>query len=336
MSIRKTESRIPANFQPSDLGQAVAAGDGRMALVSFITSPLVLERENVYVLFVTDAALATATQSFEWSFTENGGTPNTQTTQRGEASYRPQATGSLNLTVRLLGAGNAEQARITLEQEVIELQADLEALITGARDSPGPGVGNPEVARELVNDHSPYYQDIALRTPEDGEGFHRFLFSIVYDGALQRPAARRKQHLDQLAASLNDQGAGFATLAAEGAGLCGIRLALLAMTLPRAPGDTATVLEWTELPEAAAQRIYADEQLRQSLAALEENKRLDLFNLVRFPKSNITQCGRILEALRDHYFSGTNFNDVLTGMQGTRAHWITRHFREGPLRRSST
>jgi hypothetical protein len=55
---------------------------------------------------------------------------------------------------------------------------------------------------------------------------------------------------------------------------------------------------------------------------------------VRFPKSNITLCGRLLEALRNRYFSGTNFNDVLTGMSGTRAHWITRHYLEGPLVRS--
>jgi hypothetical protein len=102
---------------------------------------------------------------------------------------------------------------------------------------------------------------------------------------------------------------------------------LLAMTLP-------SMLDFTELPEAEDQRALADEQLRESLAALDEDKRIDLFNLVRFPKSNIAQCARILEALRDRYFPGTNFNDVLTGMSGVRAQFILKQFIEGPVIRS--
>ena len=42
MTVRKTESRIPANFQASDLGEASVAADGRCALTSFVTSPLVV------------------------------------------------------------------------------------------------------------------------------------------------------------------------------------------------------------------------------------------------------------------------------------------------------
>jgi hypothetical protein len=334
MSVRKTESRIPANFKPDDLGQAVVAADGRCALVSFITSPLVINRENVYVVFVTDAALAGVTQSFEWSFTENEGVPDIQMTQYGEVSYRPKSIGKLNLVVRILGAGNAEQASLTLPQEIVPLNAELEALINDARNQPGPGVSNPDVARELINDHNPYYQGVVLQTPEGGDGFKQFVFSMVSDGTLQRTTLQRKQHLDQLAASLNSQGADFVTLTAEGAGVCSIRLALLAMTLPQVPGNPATLLNWTELPEPPDKRAFGDEQLRQNLAALNEDMQVDLFNLARFPKSNITQCGRILEALRDRYFNGTNFSDVLTGMSGTRAVWITRHFREGPLVRS--
>lgn len=332
MAVRKTESRVPANFQPSDLGQAVAADDGRCALVSFITSPLVINRENVYVVFVTDAGLAASAQSFEWSFTENGGAPNTQTTTHGEFTYSPQSTGNLNLTVRILGPGDAEQASLALAQEVVPLNAELEALIANARNETGPTVTNIDVARELINDHNPYYQSVALRTPEapeSEEAFQRLVFSMVHDGALQRTAAQRKQHLAQLAASLNSQAPDFITLTVEGAGVCSVRLALLAMTL----GNPSPLLNWTELPEPASQRAFADEQLRQRLAALDETARIDLFNLARFPKSNITQCARIIEALRDRYFSGTNFNDVLTGMSGTRAHWIVRHYREGPILR---
>jgi hypothetical protein len=90
MPARKTESRIPANFQAADLGEAVVAPDGRCALVSFITSPLAVNRENTYIVFVTDAAVSTEAESFEWMFTENAGAPSTQTTQFGEIAYQPQ------------------------------------------------------------------------------------------------------------------------------------------------------------------------------------------------------------------------------------------------------
>lgn len=326
MTVRKTESRIPANFQASDLGEASLAADGRCALISFVTSPLVIGRENVYVVFVTDAGLAAAAQSFEWTVTESAGPPVTQTTSQGEFAYIPRSGGQLNFVVRILGAGDTEQATLALAQQTVSPNVELETLIGAARNQPGPGVSNPDVARELINDHNPYYQNVALQTPEAGDAFKRFVFSMVFDGALQRTAEDRKQHLDELAASLNNQGADFVTLVGKGAGVCGVRLALLAMILP-------AFLDFTELPEPFEQRALADEQLRESLAALAEDKRIDLFNLVRFPKSNIARCAGILEGLRDHYFPGTNFNDVLAGLSGTRAARITRHFKQGPLHR---
>lgn len=323
MPVAKTESRIPPALQASDLGQAITATDGRCALVSFITSPLVVGRENIYVLFVIDAALAGSVQTFEWSFSENGGTPNVQTTERGETAYTPSATGQLSLTVRLLGAGNSEQGTLTLTQDVAALHAEIEAAIAAARNETGPGIGNPDVAREIVNDHSPYHQDVTLQNPEGDDTFERFLFGFMHEGVVQRPPPQRKEQLGRIAAELNGDSAGFKDAILGGVGLCGIRLSLLAMTRSQVP--------WTELPQANAERVAADEQLRESLAALDEPARIDLFNLVRFPKSNVVQTARIIEALRDHYFSGANFHDVVTGMDGTRAFWITRHFREGPL-----
>ncbi|HUR98973.1 MAG TPA: hypothetical protein VMZ26_12975 [Pyrinomonadaceae bacterium] len=295
--------------------------------MSFITSPLVVGRENGYIVFVTDTALASAVQSFEWAMIENAVGPSIQTTQHGEFAYIPTAVGTITLTVRLLGTGNSELAILSLQQDIAATNVELEDLIAGAKNEPGPAVSNPDVARELINDHNPYYQNVALTTPEVGQGFKRFVFDMVFDGALQRAPADRKRHIADLASSLNNQGADFAELSGKGAGVSGTRLAVLAMILP-------DMLSFTELPEPAEQRALADQELRDSLAALSEEQRIDLFNLLRCPKSNIRLCARIIESLRDRYFAGTNFEDVLTGMSGTRAHWIIRHFREGPLVRT--
>jgi len=150
---------------------------------------------------------------------------------------------------------------------------------------------------------------------------------MTSEGASRHTIAERREQVELLASTIEDGAGDYARLAATGVGVCDIRLALLAMTM------SPPLLPWTELPDVANQRAFADEQLRAQLAALSEEARIDLFNIARFPKSNILACGRILEALRDRYFAGTNFDDVLTGLSGARAHWVIRHLREGPLLR---
>jgi hypothetical protein len=334
MPVRKTESRLPATLGAADLGQAVTAADGRSALVSFVTAPIVVERENTYVLFVTDAALGVAAASFEWTFTAQGEPPVTFSTARSVTSFWPTAVGPLKIELRVLDGGGLELTSLALIQEVVRPSSQAEAIIEQAEDAPGPGAGNPEVLRELVNEHGRYYQAVTPRAPEAGDGFVRLTFSFVWDGAQRLPPRHRAWHVDRLATALNEQPADFVGLAAEGVGVSDLRLGLLAMTL-RASAGGPPLLPWTELPEAPSARAFADEQLRAAVGGLSETARIDLFNVARFPKSNITQCSHILEALRDRYFAGTSFQDVLTGMSGIRAHWITRHYREGPLTRSA-
>ncbi|THH35618.1 hypothetical protein [Neolewinella litorea] len=329
MAVRLTESRLPANFTAADLGQAATATDGRCVLVSFIPSPLVVGRPNSYVLFVTDAALVAAAQTYEWTFREGDHPPVVQSSDEGETTYQPVHAGPLTLTVRVLGAGNAEQASVALAQASVAPNATLEQQIAAASQQPGPGLGNPGVARELINDHNAYYQAAATQFAAGDEQFGCFLFSTVYDGALRQPADRRRQHVQQLAASLNNSLGNFAELAAEATGTCGIRLFLLAMSLGAAPP-----VPWTEIPETPAARPPVEAQLRTRINALDPTVKVDLFNLLRFPKSNIFQCARLLVALRDRYFAGASFNDVISGMSGTRAVWITRHLREGPILRN--
>jgi hypothetical protein len=99
MPTRPTERRIPPTLTPGDLGESVAAGDTRCLLVSFITSPLVVERLNTYVVFVTDDALAAGTARYEWKFALGEVEPETQVTDAGEATYRPKSAGELQVSV---------------------------------------------------------------------------------------------------------------------------------------------------------------------------------------------------------------------------------------------
>lgn len=328
MSVRKTESRLPAGVQPEELGQAVMATDGRCVLISAITAPLTVDRENFYVVFVIDAMLAPTVTGYLWTFFIDGVPMPPQTTAFGQVRFVPSAEGYLQVKVQVMTSGPAPPSFLELMQQVGPPNIDLEALIAAASEQPGAGMGNPDVLRELVNDHNPYYQDVPLAAPEAGDAFHKFLFSTVNDGVLETKQEKRHDLLEEVAAAINTGQTDYVSAIGPGLGVAKLRLPLLVMMLSPAS------LAFTELPETNAENVAADEQLRQQLATLSEEERIDWFNLVRFPKSNITLCAKLLEALRDKFFPGVAFEDVLKKMSGSMSDWLILNYNKGPLRRN--
>lgn len=329
MSSRKTESRIPENFQLSDLGQAVAAGDSRCALVSFLTSPLVVDRENVYVLFVTDPALMTAAQSFEWVFSEEAGVPITQTTEHGAISYRPQATGNLNLTVRILGAGNTEQATLALVQEVGLLNTELEAMINQS-DEVTPVAADPETSRELVNEIHGYLDQLVPRDADSDSSLNKLVFAIAYAEAMLIPPADRSEQIEKLAFALEEGAtASFADQAETGIGLCQVRPQILAMFVSATPGGSDWLISPREFPLDVEARGRIQSELNLALEQLDETRRIDLFNLLRFPKSNLRMAVQLVEALRAQYFAGEDLPSILADED--KAKILISQFKEGPF-----
>lgn len=333
MPVRKTESRIPAALQPADLGDSVTAPDGRSVLVSQTASPLVVGRDAVFVLFVTDAALATQVARHDWTVTPSGGQPTTQATQIGEFVLRPTVAGSVTVTVDMKSAANASLGQVTQVLDVVEANAELEALITAARNESGPTMSSPDVSRELINDLEPYYRAVRLAGADD-ENFTRFVFMQIHDSVLHRTTAERKTHLDRLAGAINDGTFDYGVEAALAGGVAGMRLPLLAMVMPVAAGGQPALV-WTELAEDRAAQAVEEEALLRQLTGLAETARIDLFNGIRFPKAAIRFSARAFEALRDRYFPGAGFDQMGGSFAGTtRGHWMIRHYREGPVRRN--
>ena len=308
MAVRKTESRLPDGFEASDLGESAVAADGRSALISYVTTPLTQRRDNTYVVFVVDAALAASVETYEWTFTECGEAPRTFTTGRGIAGYTPSLPGPFSVAVRLLDSATSVLGTLALDQYVVRPRAEIEEEIADAVNAPGPGAGNPDVLRELVSEHSLYYLASEPQSPEVGDAFKRLTYSFVWDGAQRREASERTQHVERLADSINSGSEDLAQLVAQGVGVSDLRLGLLAMAHPAG----APLLPWTELPDSAA-RAIADEKICAAIAGLPEATRIDLFNATRFPKSNIRACALTLEALRDRYFPATSFEACTDG-----------------------
>jgi len=328
MSVRKTESRLPAGVQPEDLGQAVTATDGRCVLISTITAPLVVDRENFYIVFVIDAILAPTVTGYLWTFFIDGVPQPPQTTGIGVVRFTPTEEGYLQVKVQVMSSGPAPPSFLELMQQVTLANSELEAMIAAASEQPGAGMGNPDVLRELVNDHNPYYQDVPLAAPEAGDAFPKFLFSTVNDGALETKQDKRHDLLEEVANAINTGETDYVSAIGPGLGVAKLRLPLLVMMLSPAS------IPFAELPDTNAENVAADEQLREQVAALSEEERIDWFNLVRFPKSNIALCAKLLEALRDKFFPGVVFEDVLKKMSGSMSDWIMLNYNKGPLRRN--
>jgi len=330
MGIRKTESRLPTGLQASDLGEAAESADGKLSLISFFSSPLSPELQNTYVLIVKDAALGATIKSFKWDITEDGAMPFSQTTDTGEISYRTRNIGNISIAVKLLDNTNAVVGQIALIQEIGELNPTTETEIKDATEKEGAGAGDPDAVRELINGFRPYYKDLQLQTPEPDDAFTRFIGGIIFRGGAKNSYEKKQEIFNRLSESLDDNIDAFPLNAAQGVGACDIRLALLAMHYPL----SSPHLSWTELPEAADENAFADDQLRQKLNDLTDEAKIDLLNMARFPKTNILFCAKIIENLRNKYFGATSFNDVLTGMNGTRGHWIMKHYLKGPIAKS--
>jgi hypothetical protein len=101
------------------------------------------------------------------------------------------------------------------------------------------------------------------------------------------------------------------------------------MFLSVTPGGTDWIIPRREFPNDAAARGPIQGELRTALAQLDENRRIDLFNLLRFPKSNLAMAVKLLEAMRAQYFPGEDLPAILSNED--KANTLITEFKEGPF-----
>lgn len=329
MSVRKTESRIPGGFTSDDLGfKAVSATSANVILVSYLSSPIAARRIQNYVVFVTDAALAATVNSYDWSFT-NGAVVN-QTTSIGIAEFTPQNTGSLGITVNLQNAANTTLHTVTLTLQVISLNEALELKIEQEENN-FPVAGSPETSRELVNDIRPYV-NVLLPIASD-EIYNKALCSMAYARTLQAAQIRRNLLNENLAGILNTQPANFYSQAKDGFGICKTMPQLLAMFVdnPASAGNKYLDIVALELAAGANQaaRTSNAAAIETAFNALSDDVKVDLFNLLRFPKSHVAMAKKIFDGLEARYFPGASIAATL-GVTADAKKLITE-YEKGPV-----
>jgi hypothetical protein len=317
MAVRKTERRLPVGFDATDLGEAVVSSDNKLALVSYYSSPITLTREQTYVAFVLDSALQGSVAHYQWQI----GVLDTQTTT-GVWTHSPDDVGTMELTLTLRDGGGASLKSVTLSQTVVPPNQELENLIQ--LDVVRPSADDPATSREVINDLLLYFHQLAPLA--SAEHLNRLLFGISYVECQDHPKSDRETLLAHLADQINgDNALAFFQQANAGAGVCRIRPPLLAMVY--SPGGSA-LLPWAELPQDEAARNAAITAQQTTLSELAEEKHVDIFNLLRFPKANLTLCKQICDALRTHYFAGASYSTIL--VDATRAGQLIDEFKTGP------
>jgi hypothetical protein len=322
MPIRKTEHRLPANFTADDLGQAQA--DAGAVLVSYHPSPVVRDRRQTYVAFVLDAAMQANVTSHRWQIGAD-----TVVTEHGVLEYAHTVEGDAQVTVNLLDGANNVLKTLSMAQTVIALNVELEAMINTAEEV-APTAADPETSRELVNDVRSYIDEVAPRSADSESSLNKLLFAVAYAEAMRLPPMDRAAQIEKLATAL-DEGAAesFADQAQKGMGLCQVRPAALGMSLSATPAGSDWLISRREFPHDPEARTAMQTELTSALAQLDEAKRMDLFNLLRFPKANLKMAALLLEALRNQYYPGQSLPTILADEDKTKT--LISQFKEGPF-----
>lgn len=322
MATRKTERRLPAGVNAADMGQT--GGDASAVLVSYHSTPIALGRPQTYVVFVVDASLQPNLASYRWQI----GSDTTQT-PHGVLEYVPTAEGDIEIRVDLVDGGGATLKSLSLRQTVVPLNRELENLIART-DEVSPVAADPETSRELVNDERVYIDELSPRDADPVSSTNKLLFALAYAEALLLPPSDRAAQLNRMIDALEEgAAASFAEQALAGVGLCQIRPQVLAMYVPATPGGSDWLISRREFPADEDARTEIANQLRTALEQLSEAHRLDLLNLLRFPKTNLRMAKHLLESLMAQYFPGETLPNILADED--KAKTLIRQFKEGPF-----
>lgn len=321
MPVRITERNLPPGMTAADLGQA--SGDASAVLVSFHSSPCAVGRLQTYVVFVLEAALHGTVASYRWTV----GTTNTPTVD-GVFEHTPSAAGELKVDVALLDGGGATLKTLSITQTVVPLNAELEFLIARP-DEVAAVADDPETSRELVNDVRVYIDELAPRSADPESSLNKLLFALAYAEAMTVRPPDRAIQTRALAASLAaNEAESFTDRASTGIGLCQMRPQILAMFVSATAGGTTPMLPLRDLPRAGPDRVTAVAALRSEFIALAPAQKIDLFNLLRFPKSNLRMAMQLVEKLRERFFPGQALPDILA--DATKAKSLISQYKEGP------
>ena len=309
MAIRETERYLPGTLGAADLGEATTASGtgGLSALVSYLTSPVRTGTLLDYVLFVTGTD---AVDECDWVVTNSAGSiAHTVTTTYGTFAWSAPVADTYEVSVTPRGASTMPTLKLTQQAKDIDpgLESNADAHAFVYDDS----------LRELASDLKPYIAKAASDTGPNGIP-ERLLASVLAIEILMRPkggsstAPPRLRHvrdaeIARVAEFIDEYYYWTQTepLVAEAFFLLpGYRekFARASLGVGQVALATAAMSEgkfaWRDADKAdrefTRQAIADDFNDKVSYRA-----KIDIFNLLRFPKTNVAVAARLLANLKN-------------------------------------
>ncbi len=323
MSIRRTDTKIPDNFLASDLGQAISNAASTMHLIACLTSPLTIDAFQDYVVFITDA-VAERNLSFEWGINLNGVLNSTNTNDNWHRLLI-DAIGNIDIEVKIKDEDDSLLETLSLSQTIGPNNPELVEMLS-QEDQNIPVAAHPETSKEIVGNYQSY---IGVVEPSDGLGaqaMRKFIAATTYAHLLQNTQALRTTQIDQYTSSLNDDRPLFSIEAFTGVGVSKLRPHILAMVVNK---GASPYLEWREFPEETLQLNKAENNLIEEFKALDITDQIDIFNLLRFAKSNIKMCGLFYDELKRRFLSDESYEVIIT--DESKALRLINHWEKGPM-----
>ena len=295
MAVSVTERAFGENVQAQDLGE-VASGSV-CQLISEHTAPLRATSErrhfpnvraHAYVVFVPGELNV---DKYDWTIAGPAGTL-TLTTDEGRVAWTPTTAGNYTVQVALRPPGATAQTpsieTLALTQEVIDTDPDFECLqlIGDERQTP---VGEPACARRVLYDLLPYITTAASAS----ELSARFLAAVIYASL----ASGKEQHWPKAEPLHPGPKSPGQLVALKG----GSEQALYSEKQARGVCRIAPEIAALELGMLPGQGSVTRQKLKDAYKALGNDLKRKVFNLLRFPKSNIKLAAELLVAQKTEW-----------------------------------
>ncbi len=332
MSIRKTESRIPGGFTKANaekLGEASDPGgpNQEFIIVAYWSSPIQAGIElpfwNRYVAFV-DGMKVTGNITYEWTikFKKNNGdlvlqasagSPIIEVDAKNfsDPNIVLQAT-RVEVSLKIPSISNTA---VTFIQNIQGLAQNLEDYLTDVLTNPIPSAhaGKPSISREVANRIKPYLLQADSAFGKELSIPANLTGAVAYLNILLQDHKKSKWKLpstllgdERLAKSINNNSTyEFFESAPPSFGVCPMSPHILSMFLPTAANPDINNIDATG-PLYNTYTTYrildgstvTEKQVFDAFAVLTADQRADIYNQLRFPKSNIRLCAFLLNQLK--------------------------------------
>jgi len=348
MVVRKTESRIPGGFLNAlFLSQDAISSDENYVLISYLSSPLRKGEKrnyikNTYVVFVNTEHVDEPPE-YHWKiefFTGEDIAPFhtvEKSTVIGVFSIDTKEITELQekefLKLGISVGIDGTTTTLEMTQDIIGLYPGIETLIEDENDEGIAKGGNPYTSRLVANEYRDYIVNCAGLVNDEGELVGvpvNLLTAVIYLYLFYNPLELTQNEYELWEEYIND-GNISNDLKRIPLGISQIKPHFLSMFLKKNDGTDRMITDlqvWDE--NSVSKEKYEKDVFTRFHDNASQNEKIDILNLLRFPKSSVYLCYSLLKNLKERHGTWKDFTpeEVLNDKKCVQT--IVSEYENGP------